>query len=219
MEFENFLRPGKYIDSNHPEVISYAHGIAGQAGTIRQRVLNFFYTIRDTIRYDPYLPIANPASYRASDAVTTKRGWCVPKAALLAACCRIYDIPARPGYADVKNHLATERLIDLLGTDVFAWHSYCDIYIDGKWVKATPAFNLSLCNKFGLKPLEFDGKSDSLFHEFDKKGNKHMEYLQDRGVFTDVPFERILATFKKMYKAEYIQGAGGDFYEEAIQSN
>lgn len=219
MEFEQFLRPGKYVDSNHPSVISYAHENAGEANSVRQRVLNFFYKIRDTIRYDPYMPIADPASYRASDTVNTERGWCVPKAALLAACCRIYEIPARPGYADVKNHLATKRLLNLLGTDVFAWHSYCEIYIDNRWVKATPAFNLSLCNKFGLKPLEFDGINDSLFHEFDQNGNKHMEYLKDRGFYSDVPFERILSTFKRMYKAEYIKGAGGDFHAEAAQSN
>jgi len=214
-----YLDPGKYVDSNHPAVISYAKEHVGKAKTSRQIVLNFYYTIRDTIRYDPYMPIADPASYRASDAVITKRGWCVPKAALLAACCRIYGIPARPGYADVKNHLATQRLLDLLGTDVFAWHSYCDIYIDDKWVKATPAFNLALCEKFNLKPLEFDGKNDSLFHEFDKKGNKHMEYILDRGIFSDVPFETILTTFKKMYRADYIKGAGGDFHKEASQSN
>ena len=218
MEHEEFLRPGKFVDSSHPAVIAYAHENAGKAETVLRRVLNFYYSIRDSIRYDPYMPIADPASYRASDTVITKRGWCVPKAALMAACCRIYGIPARPGYADVKNHLATDRLLDLLGTDVFAWHSYCDIYIDGKWVKATPAFNLSLCKKFGLKPLEFDGKDDSLFHEFDQDGNKHMEYLQDRGQFADVPFEKILSTFKKIYKPDYITGAGGDFHAEAAQN-
>ena len=214
-----YLDPGKYVDSNHPAGVSYAQENVGEAKTVRQRVLNFYYAIRDTIRYDPFMPIADPTSYRASDAVISKRGWCVPIAALLAACCRIYGIPARPGYADVKNHLATQRLLDLLGTDVFAWHSYCDIYIDGEWGKATPAFNLALCEKVGLKPLEFDGKNDSLFHEFDKKGNKHMEYIQDRGIFSDVPFEEILSTFKKMYKADYIKGAGGDFLKEASQRN
>ena len=214
-----YLDPGKYVDSNHPAVVSYAQENVGEAKTVRQKVLKFYYTIRDNIRYDPYMPIADRTSYRASDAVISKRGWCVPKAALLAACCRIYGIPARPGYADVKNHLATQRLLDLLGTDVFAWHSYCDIYIDGKWVKATPAFNLALCEKFGLKPLEFDGQNDSLFLEFDQKGNKHMEYIQDRGIFSDVPFEKILATFKKMYRADYIKGAGGDFLNEVSQRN
>ena len=146
-------------------------------------------------------------------------GWCVPKAALLAACCRIHAIPARPGYADVKNHLATDRLLELLGTDLFAWHSYCEILIDETWVKSTPSFNLSLCEKFGLKPLDFDGKSDSLFHEFDILGNRHMEYIHDRGTFPDVPFEMILKTFREIYRKEYIEGAGGNFFKEADQQN
>ena len=218
MNQNGFLEPGEFVDSDHPAVIEYAHEIAGNAKTDKQQVLNFYYAIRDDIRYDPYLPVADPASYRASDSVLTRRGWCVPKAALMAACCRIYNIPARPGYADVKNHLATQRLLDLLGTDLFAWHSYCDILIDGKWVKATPAFNLSLCEKFGLKPLEFDGETDSLFHEFDQAGNKHMEYVEDRGPFLDVPFEQILATFKEIYNPSYIAGAGGDFHAEAAQT-
>ncbi len=218
MDHEEFLKPGKFVDSDHPAVIEYAHANAGEADTVKERVMNFYYAIRDDIRYDPYLPVADPASYRASDAVITKRGWCVPKAALLAACCRIYNIPARPGYADVKNHLATQRLLDFLGTDLFAWHSYCDILIDDTWVKATPAFNLSLCEKFGLKPLGFDGETDSLFHEYDQAGNRHMEYVQDRGPYLDVPFEQILTTFKEIYNPEYIDGAGGDFYKEAEQT-
>ncbi|MEE2746703.1 MAG: transglutaminase family protein [Pseudomonadota bacterium] len=219
MNNDDFLSPGQFVDSDHPAVITFASEAIGNSKSTLKMVLNFFYTIRDNIRYDPYLPVADPASYRASDAVLTSRGWCVPKAALLAACCRIYGIPARPGYADVRNHLATDRLLDLLGTDIFAWHSYCDIFIGDKWVKATPAFNLSLCQKFGLKPLDFDGENDSLFHEFDQAGNKHMEYLKDRGPFNDVPFEDILSTFREMYNPEYISGAGGDFHAEATTTN
>lgn len=218
MAFEEYLTSGEFVDCDHPAVIEYAHEHAGEADSDLQQALNFYYTIRDGIRYDPYLPVGLKSSYRASDAVTTGVGWCVPKAALLAACCRIYKIPARPGYADVKNHLATQRLLDLLGTDLFAWHSYCDIYLDGKWVKATPAFNLTLCEKFGLKPLEFDGRIDSLFHEFDQAGNKHMEYLQDRGPYQDVPFDEILATFHEIYRPEYMDGAGGDFHAEAAHA-
>ena len=114
LKSNKILKPGEFVDSDHPAVIEYAHEIAGTAETVKQRVLNFYYAIRDGIRYDPYLPVADPASYRASDSVLTRRGWCVPKAALMAACCRVYDIPARPGYADVKNHLATQRLLGLL---------------------------------------------------------------------------------------------------------
>ena len=131
-----------------------------------------------------------------------ERGWCVPKAALLAAVCRAQGIPARLGYADVRNHLSTERMRRYMKTDVFYWHGYTSIYLGGRWLKVTPAFNIELCEKFGLKPLEFDGKSDALFHSFDITGNRHMDYLHDRGEYADVPVFEIAETFRKEYSAD-----------------
>jgi transglutaminase-like putative cysteine protease len=215
MPEENFLSPGSFVDSDHPKVIEYAEAHVGPGGTDMEKALSLFHAVRDGIRYDPYMPLVDPASYRASDTVINGRGWCVPKSALLTACARIHGIPARPGYADVVNHLATPRLIELVGTDVFYFHSYCELYLEGKWVKCTPAFNKSLCDKFGLKPLDFDGRTDSLFHEFDVAGNRHMEYIKERGPRADVPFEEIFACFSAKYTPAYMQGAGGDFLAEA----
>jgi len=215
MSFEEYLKPGKFIDSDHPDVIEYANKHVGTGTTDTEKTLSLFYAIRDGIRYNPYIDIISPTAYRASDAVKSGEGWCVPKASLMTACLRIHGIPARPGYADVKNHLASQRLLDLMGTDTFPWHSYCEVYLEGKWVKATPSFNLSLCEKFGLKPLDFDGKNDSLFHEFDQAGNKHMDYIQDRGTFVDVPMDEIVKTFQELYRPEYFESVGGDLYAEA----
>ena len=99
----------------------------------------------------------------ASDILAAGRGYCVSKAALLAAVARAAGVPARVGYADVRNHMTSPRLYESLGTDIFHWHSYADLYVDGRWVKATPAFNASLCDRLGVHVLEFDGRSDSLF--------------------------------------------------------
>ena len=85
-------------------------------------------------------------------------------------------------------------------TDIFHWHGYVSVFLYGKWVKATPAFNIELCEKFGLKPLEFDGRKDSLYHEFDLKGNQHMEYLLDRGTFEDFPYAQMVADISALYK-------------------
>lgn len=212
-----YLAPGEFVNSDDPSIIAFAAETAGGAASGRDKALRLFYAIRDRIVYDPYLPMGKKESYRAVDALQTGRGWCVPKAALLAACARAQGIPARCGYADVKNHLATKKLLDQIGTDIFYWHSYCDLYLDGKWVKATPAFNIAMCDKFGLKPLEFDGESDSLFHEFDRAGNRHMEYVNNRGTYADVPFDEILATFAAEYKgiaAHLDDGIDGDFIAE-----
>ena len=86
-------------------------------------------------------------------------------------------IPARVGFADVRNHLSTARMREVMQTDVFYWHGYTDICIDGAWRKATPAFNVGLCERFDLLPLEFDGRADSLYHPFDRHGHRHMEYV------------------------------------------
>ena len=84
-------------------------------------------------------------------------------------------------------------------TDMFYWHGYTEIFLDGKWVKATPAFNIELCLKFGLLPLDFDGRTDSLYHPFDAAGNRHMEYVNHRGVFVDLPLDEIINTFRREY--------------------
>ena len=213
---DTYLKPGRLIESDDPTVAAFAKKVVGDESNETQKALKLFYAVRDDVRYDAYLPLGDIESYSGKEALVMGKGWCVSKAALLAACARAEGIPARPGYADVRNHLATEKLTEAMGTDVFFWHSYCELLLDGKWVKCTPAFNKSLCDKFGLKTLDFDGKTDSLFHAYDKVGNKHMEYIHDRGPFIDVPFEDILATFRNEYR-NMQDGIDGDFEADAAE--
>jgi hypothetical protein len=86
-----------------------------------------------------------------------------------------------------------------MGTDLFIYHGYADLHLEGKWVKATPAFNLALCKRFRVKPLEFDGRADSIFHAFDQDERRHMEYLRDRGRYVDVPVAEIQRAFEETY--------------------
>jgi transglutaminase-like putative cysteine protease len=164
-----------------------------------QQAISLYYAVRDGIRYDPYSIDMTVDGLKASTTLTNGRGWCVAKAILLAACCRSLKIPACVGFADVRNHLSTARMRELMKTDIFYWHGYASICLGGKWLKATPAFNLELCEKFHLRPLDFDGTNDSIYHPFDLNGNRHMEYLYDRGTFADVPIDDIIATFQKEY--------------------
>ncbi|MEK9595700.1 MAG: transglutaminase family protein [Rhodospirillaceae bacterium] len=212
MQPDNYLAAGRFIESDDPLIIEFAERTAGSGDQLTQ-VLRLFHAVRDDILYDPYVPMGDRSSYSAKATLTNGRGWCVSKAALLTACCRVIGVPARPGYADVMNHLATEKLLERMGSDIFAWHSYADIWLNGKWVKATPAFNISMCEKFGLKPLAFDGHNDSLFHEYDQAGNRHMEYILDRGTYADVPFDEIVTTFRGLYRAVLL-GIEGDFQAE-----
>jgi transglutaminase-like putative cysteine protease len=195
---EQSLAATALVDSAHPAVQEFAARHAG-AGDDRERAVALYYAVRDGFRYDPYRIDLLPSGMRASAVLERGHGWCVPKAALLAAACRAAGIPARVGFADVRNHLSTERMRQSMTTDVFVWHGYAEIWIAGAWRKATPAFNIELCDRFGLLPLEFDGHADSIYHPFDKSGQRHMEYLRQRGTFDDVPLPLLIADFREVY--------------------
>lgn len=201
MDFEAALQPSEYIDSDSPSVISFAETVVGDETDPIKKAVKLYYAVRDDIRYDPYRICFSQEGLKASTTLANGYGYCVAKAVLLAAASRAVGIPCRLGFADVKNHLSSEKLKEMMQTDVFAWHGYTELYIDTRWVKATPAFNQSLCDKTGVKPLEFDGIQDSVLHAFDQAGNRHMEYLKEHGVFDDLPFQQILADFKKYYPA------------------
>jgi transglutaminase-like putative cysteine protease len=192
--------PGTYVDSDHPAVIAFARHHATGA-TDAERAVALFYAVRDGFRYDPYRLDLTPQGMKASTVLATSHGWCVTKAALLAAVCRATRIPARLGFADVRNHLSTARMRQSMGTDIFIWHGYTEIWLDGAWRKATAAFNVELCERFGLLPLDFNGRDDSLYHPFDRLGQRHMEYIADRGPFDDVPREQISAELRSFYPA------------------
>jgi transglutaminase-like putative cysteine protease len=179
--------------------VGFARLHAGEAATDIERGVRLFYAVRDAIRYDPYRIDLTVPGMKASTTLEVEHGWCVSKAILLAASCRSLDIPARLGFADVRNHLSTARLRQRMRTDIFYWHGYTEMLLGGKWVKATPAFNIELCEKFELLPLEFDGRSDSLYHPFDASGNRHMEYVNSRGTYSDLPLEDIIRTFRQEY--------------------
>lgn len=193
------LAPGRLVDSDHPAVREFAQGATGNND--RERAVALYYRVRDLIRYDPYRIELSNKGMRASTAIEQGYGWCVTKAALMAAGSRALGIPARLGFADVRNHLSTQRMRDMLKTDIFVWHGYAELWIGGRWVKATPAFNIELCERFKLAPLEWDGATDSLYHPYDTEGRRHMEYVRERGTFDDVPLAQIAMDIAATYPA------------------
>ena len=193
------LAPTPYVESEHPEVVAFARRAAGDATGDRARAVALYYAVRDGFRYDPWAFSLDPEVFRASTTLATGSGFCIPKAILLAAAARALGIAARLAFADVRNHLASERLLAVMRTDVFAFHGMTELGIEGRWVKATPAFDLGLCQRFGVLPLEFDGLSDSTLHPFDGAGKRHMEYLVDRGSFDDLPLAELTRVTHERY--------------------
>jgi transglutaminase-like putative cysteine protease len=203
-ELEKFLKPTSVINSDHPEVKSLAYEVAGRYSDPRKRAVEIFYVVRDLIWYDPYTPFYKPEHYRASEVLRRKRAFCIPKAVLLCALGRALGIPSRLCFFDVRNHLATKQLIEFMGTDIFVFHGVTEFFLDGKWVKATPAFNKELCELHRVPPVEFDGKNDAIFQAFNLEKRKFMEYIRFRGTYDDLPLEEIVQAFKETYGEERV---------------
>ena len=206
------------IDYESTEVRRFSEQHCLGHSALRKSV-SLYYAVRDLIKYDPYGIDLTLDGLKASRALQIKSGWCVSKAILLAALLRLEGIPAALGFADVKNHLSTEKLRKAMGTDVFVWHGYTSIWLDGVWVKATPAFNIELCEKFRILPLEFNGREDSIYHPFDRDGREHMEYLNYRGEYVEVPISEMVLDFQKHYPKFGSFKKSGDFSKEAAAEN
>ena len=197
-----WLAPTWFIDSDSAEVAAFAANALGDTvddGAPTDKAIKLFYAVRDGLRYDPYGMEKGRAAFKASHVAELDSAWCVTKSILLTAAARNQGIPARLGFADVRNHLSSEKLLERLGTDLFIWHGYSELLLDGRWFKLSTAFNVELCDRFGVKTLDFDGTTDALMHPFDKSGNRHMEYVNQRGSYDDVPYDEILSDFAELY--------------------
>ena len=212
---QRYLQPAEFIDSDNPAIQAFAKDSLTVAGAALEQAVDLYYRVRDGIRYTPYIDYADPEMYRASSVLGNGFGFCGSKASLLAACARALKIPARVGFGDVNNHLNSPRLREINNGDIMRWHAFTEIYLAGRWVKATPAFNLELCSRFRVKPLEFNGREDSIFHPYDADQRRHMEYLSMRGSFADVPLNDIVATYRIHSPKLLGNQAAGDFGAEA----
>ena len=209
-------QPAHFVDSDHPAVQAWAAEVTADCRTDRERAVALFLAVRDGWRYDPYGISRDPVDYTASAVLAADRGWCVSKSVLLCAGYRAVGLPARLGYADVVNHLQSEKLRETMGSDLFAWHGYVDVHVDGRWFKVSSAFNIELCERFGTKVLDFDGTADALMHPYDEAGNRHMEYVNQRGSYSDLPLEEMFSSFAEIYENELWADDSADRHDEAF---
>jgi len=203
---KKYLAPTQIIDSDNKIIIEYANDTVVDAGQDPiKKAVKLYYAVRDNIWYDPYYPFYLAEHYRASNVLKSGRGFCISKASLLCALARACNIPSRVGFATVRNHLATPKLIEFLGSDLFVYHGFAEFYLAGKWVKATPTFNADLCKKHRVIPLEFNGREDSIFQTYNMEKKEFMEYLDFHGTYADIPVDVILAAWEKAYGRDRVR--------------
>lgn len=193
---EQFLRPAPGIQSDHPEVIALARRVAGgtaaQVGVVRA-ARRLFYFARDQVAYSVYVPWEELEDYLALNTLARGRGFCVQKAALLCALARAAGIPARLGFADIKNHLLPEHLEDMIPDKVLYYHCFVEWRLEGNWRKATPSFDRALSEKKGWRLVEFDPAGDALLPSHDLEGRRHVQYLRYHGWREGVPLQEFIA--------------------------
>ena len=215
---EACLSSGTYVNSSHPDVIQFAKDATRGIKDPIAKAIALNKQVRDIVKYSPYRCFSVLDTYYANTCLADKVGCCIEKAALLAAAARVVQIPARVGFANIKNHLSSPRLLNLLETDIFYWHGYTELWLNKRWIKATPTFDVELCKKFNVPPLEFDGINDAVLHPYDTSGQKHMEYLAHCGSYFDVPAVTIMEDLQKKYPKliEAVKDMSNSFHQEAM---
>ena len=196
------------MDSDHPTVVAFAQRVGGELPP-REAAVALYYEVRDLLRYSPWGVSLVPEGFTASGVLLrdpARGAHCIDKANLLAASCRALGIPSRLHFANVRNHIGTAQLEKWLGNDLLVFHGYAELWLEGRWVAATPAFNAALCHRLGVAPLDFDGVHDSVFQQFDLEGGRFMETVDDHGSHPDIPFEKMLAEWTRHYP--HVMAAG-----------
>ncbi|MFX0034770.1 MAG: transglutaminase-like domain-containing protein [Candidatus Hermodarchaeota archaeon] len=195
-----YLQPTEFLDYNKKSVSTKAFEITGGLKTEKEKAIALFYWVRDKIKYNMSAFYMIKSNFKASVTLRRGYGFCVSKAVLLSSFARAVGIPARVHLADIRNNKVTQETIDLLGTNKFYFHGYSELFINNNWIKVTPVFDKNTASKAGFLPLvEFDGINDGILSKYDPDGNLFIEYLKDRGVFADLPYEKMDKVIRKKY--------------------
>ena len=192
--------PTEFLDHSSPAVQEFlARTLADRDRPATELAVDLYYAVRDGIRYEIYGIDFSRAAMRASAVVESGRGLCIHKSILYAACTRALGIPSRLAFADVRNHVASPRLKRFLGGDVVHYHCFTRLYLQDRWVSATPVFSAPLCRLYRMAPLDFDGTRDAVLQPYDEHGRSHMEFVRAHGMFDDLPYERVLAGLRSAH--------------------
>ncbi len=212
-EIDHALKPSACANSDHPKIVELAAKITADAGDNNQKAVQLFEYVRDAIVYSPYTPFFLPEHYLATTTLERGKGFCVQKSVVLVALLRAAGIPARLVFADMVNHRAQPHIIEMLGINLFTYHCYVEMWLDGQWLQVTPSFDQETCDKHGFPLVVFDGHNSSTLPPVDHQGRKFVEYTKHFGSFLDVPMEPMLESWYKVYGKERV-----DSWKEVFKS-
>ena len=209
VDLQNYLKSTEVIDSDSQAVKEKAQSLIQELQTDREKAIALFYYVRDVIKHNPNAPQQFPDDIKASYTLERGNGFCWHKVVLLVALARAAGIPARLGLVDTRDYQLSEKILPIFGGDnIVIVHAYAELYLGGKWVHASPVYDLETCRKAGFVPVGFDGLNDAKDSVYNLKGERHIEHIKDHGHFDDFPFEYI-----GEYSQEWVAQIGGKWSE------
>jgi len=201
MELRPYLVPTSVIDSDSKVVQEKANSLVESSQNQIERARSIYYYVRDEIAYDVYTPLF---PFQASSTLMRGYGFCIHKAILLAALARAIGIHSRLGFADIRSYIVSRKLVEFQGTNVLLYHGFAELFLEEKWVKATPAFDIKICREHKIVPVEFDGTADALLNSKGTDGRPQVEYIRYHGSFSDLPLDKMMHDWIETYGQEYI---------------
>lgn len=207
-----------FLDHASSEVTDFVNAVVTPGLSSREQAVQLYYAVRDGLSYEVYGADLSRDGLRASSVLRSGSGMCLHKSVTYAATLRAIGVPSRLVLTDVRNHLASPRLLALIEGDVFHQHCLTEVHLDGEWVRATPVFNRLLCRLYGIRELKFDGTADSVHHPFDMQGHRSMEIVREHGAFDDLPYDLVLADLRQAHPRLFDSPAalaGGRLRDEA----
>lgn len=202
---ENYLSPAPGITSDDSYVLELAQTLTEGTQNDRERVVRLFEFVRDHIRYNLNAPFHKLAHYEAQNTLRRKEGFCIQKSSLLVTLARSIGIPSRLVFADIRNHLLPDHLIQFMGTDIVTYHCYVEWFLKDDWIKVAPSFDEKTCRENGFRLVIFDGYHDAVLPSEDLYGQPHITYLKQHGVYNGIPIEEILEAWKRFYGQKILE--------------
>lgn len=209
----NYLNASYFFDFEDESIQALIAPFQSDALSEKEKAIALYTKVRDDWKYDPYSISLSKETYRASNIANKPNGNCVEKSIVLIACLRGLGIPARLHLGKVKNHIAVERLTEKFGSNELTPHGMVNVFLNDKWLKISPAFNASLCERLNVDPVDFDGETDSFLQQYDSEGSQFMEYTDDYGHFEDVPVEFMVQNVKEHYPHIFDRGDGNTEFQ------
>jgi len=159
-----YLRPGKYVDSDTPLVVEKAQEITGGCAGDAEKAIRIHAYVRDLV-FDigTGFRMLLAGRGRASDLLREGSGFCMHRAAAFAALCRAAGIPARISFEIVEcldKPFHPEKIREMYGARPQPWHSAGEVYLDGRWIVADCTVDRAQGERCGRRVPDFDGIHD-----------------------------------------------------------